>query len=268
MRSSATTLRDRADGWLLTNTREAMIDQPAEHEPYAYVLNNPASMIDPSGLYTCPACTGTGPDICDLIPLFCYGGSEGGGGYGGGSGGGGRRGGGSNPANPGKPFVFSVTAYSTWLHTFQLQRTLLLTIPFDLLGNISGGIGAAPNNGTPSNPCSGASPGALDYSTTNAQQHILQNHTAGGKGPSIYSGDWVAIQALNGSTLSYGSLAPPAFQRSGTYALQWTSPGPGFPWNLIFTNNIGWGANGQPTPTNRLVVKTNCSTVITSYPVN
>jgi hypothetical protein len=126
----------------------------------------------------------------------------------------------------------------------------------------------APSNGTPSNPCSGASPGALDYSTTNAQQHILQNHTAGGKGPSIYSGDWVAIQALNGSTLSYGSLAPPAFQRSGTYALQWTSPGPGFPWNLIFTNNIGWGANGQPTPTNRLVVKTNCSTVITSYPVN
>jgi RHS repeat-associated protein len=84
------------------------LTNPQSFNRYTYALNNPANLTDPSGLYTCPACSGP-IDLCFFEPLFCFGGSEGGGGYGGGKGGGGR-GPGSNPANPGKPFVFSVTA--------------------------------------------------------------------------------------------------------------------------------------------------------------
>jgi hypothetical protein len=117
----------------------------------------------------------------------------------------------------------------------------------------------------PMNPCSNANPAGLDYSSTNAQQHIMQNHSPGGKGPSFYAGDFTAIQALNGSTLLYGTLAPPAFQRTGTYTLQYSVPQP---FDFIgITLYIGTGQTGQLTSTNRLVVKTNCSTVITSYPV-
>jgi RHS repeat-associated protein len=84
------------------------LTNPQSFNRYTYTLNDPTSLMDPSGLYTCPACSGP-IDLCFFEPLFCFGGSEGGGGYGGGKGGGGR-GPGSNPANPGKPFVFSVTA--------------------------------------------------------------------------------------------------------------------------------------------------------------
>jgi len=136
----------------------------------------------------------------------------------------------------------------------------------------------APNNGTfqlakynPLNPCSNANPANLDYSqnlfkggTQNSMQHILQNHTPGGKGPSFYAGDWTAIQSLNGSTLNYGALGPT--QSLGTYTLQWSVPQP-FSW-LGITLHIGNGANGQLTTTNRLVVMSNCSTVVTSYPIN
>jgi hypothetical protein len=126
----------------------------------------------------------------------------------------------------------------------------------------------APNNANPINPCSTANPNNLDYSTTNAQQHILQNHTPGGKGPSFYVGDWTAISLFNQATLTQGYLAPPQFQRAGTYTLQWTAPPLMFPLNLIWPGPyIGTGQTGQQTGTNRLVVKTNCSTVITSYPV-
>jgi hypothetical protein len=95
------------------------------------------SMLDPSGLYTCPACSGPGPHICDLIPLFCYGGSEGGGGRAP-SGGGGI---GGKPANPGNPFTFKVDVIGTQIPNFALQRTLLLTIPFDVSEDVS-----APSN--------------------------------------------------------------------------------------------------------------------------
>jgi hypothetical protein len=140
--------------------------------------------------------------------------------------------------------------------------------------------GTAPSNGTlqyvkynPLNPCSNANPANLDYSqnlfnggTQNSQQHILQNHTPGGKGPSFHAGDWAAIQALNGSTLNYGALGPASTQSPGTYTLQWSVPQP-FDW-LGITLYIGNGANGQLTTTNRLVVMNNCSTVVTSYPVS
>jgi hypothetical protein len=128
----------------------------------------------------------------------------------------------------------------------------------------------------PSNPCSNADPFKLDYSqklykngTQTTQQHILQNHTVGGKGPSFYVGDWLAIKLFNASTLTDGNLAPPQFQRPGTYTLRWDAPPLPWPLNLIWPGSkIGWGQTGQPTSTNQFVVKTNCSTVITSYPVN
>jgi hypothetical protein len=126
----------------------------------------------------------------------------------------------------------------------------------------------------PRNPCSGANPNNLDYSqnlykggTQNTEQHILQNHTPGGKGPSFYVGDWTAIKLFNQATLSQGTLAPQQFQRAGTYTLRWSAPQLPWPLSMIWTNNIGWGATGQPTPTNQLTVKTDCKTAITSYPV-
>jgi RHS repeat-associated protein len=130
--------------WLAPDSYMGSYDvtNPQSMNRYAYALNNPTSFLDPSGLYTCPTCVGP-PDLCDFDPLFCFGGSEGGGGYGGGGGGG--RGGGSNPGNPGKPFVFSVTAYLIWLQTFQLQLATLTSIPFQ--PDSSAGLGAAPNNG-------------------------------------------------------------------------------------------------------------------------
>jgi hypothetical protein len=132
----------------------------------------------------------------------------------------------------------------------------------------------APSSGTSGNPCSGANPSNLDYSqnlykggTQNSQQHILQNHTPGGKGPSFYVGDFTGIKLFNQATLSLGTLAPPQFQSPGSYALQWSAPQLPYPLSLVFTNNIGYGQTGQPTPTNRLVVLANCKTVVTSYPV-
>lgn len=42
--------------------------------------------------------------------------------------------------------------------------------------------GVAPSNPTnPANPCSGANPNNLNYTAANGQQHIMQNHMAGGK---------------------------------------------------------------------------------------
>jgi hypothetical protein len=98
----------------------------------------------------------------------------------------------------------------------------------------------------------------------------MQNHMAGGKGPGIYAGDWTAIQLLNQATLTMGTRDPSQLLRDArqdTYTLQWSAPPMMWPLSLIFTNNIGWSSPGQPTPTNRLVVTTNCSTVVTSYPV-
>jgi hypothetical protein len=107
---------------------------------YGYVLNNPTGFIDPSGLFTLPDPPATDPSACD--DSFCDAGGGGGVGNAGGGGGGGE----TTPANPGNPFTFKVNVIGTLITNFALQRTLLLTIPFDLLGNIGGGIGA------PSNP--------------------------------------------------------------------------------------------------------------------
>lgn len=81
----------------------------------------------------------------------------------------------------------------------------------------------------------------------------------------MYAGDWTGIQALNASTLSFGTLAPPSFQRPGTYALQWDAPQP-FSWMGI-SNYIGFTQAGDLTTRNLLVVQSNCKSVVTSYPI-
>lgn len=88
----------------------------------------------------------------------------------------------------------------------------------------------------------------------------------GGKGPSFYAGDWAAITALNGSTLMYGWMAPPTYQRPGTYTLWWNQT-QWLKW-LGVTLYIGTDANGKLTTRNQLVVKTDCKTVVTSYTVS
>jgi hypothetical protein len=115
------------------------------------------------------------------------------------------------------------------------------------------------------NPCSGANAAALDYNANNAMNHIQNNHVNIGKPKSLYAGDWTGIQALNASTLSFGTLAPPSFQRLGTYALQWDAPQP-FSWMGI-SNYIGFTQAGELTTRNLLVVQSNCKSVVTSYPI-
>ena len=238
---------------------------PQSMNRYAYALNNPTSMLDPSGLYTLP----TGPcdpnySDCDpggpSNPIGCVSwGTQGCIPYPN-PGNPGNPGGGSGGGNPGPPFVFKVNATTTQITDLALQVARLEFVPF----------GVAPNNGSPANPCSGANPNNLNYTAANGQQHIMQNHMAGGKGPGIYAGDWTAIQLLNQATLTMGTQPPSQLlrdARQNTYTLQWTAPPMIWPLSLIFTNNIGWSTPGQPTPTNRLVVTTNCSTVVTSYPI-
>jgi hypothetical protein len=105
-------------------------------------LNNSTSLLDPSGLYTLPD-----PPTNDPVPcgdgVLCF--SGGGGGFPGSGGGGG----GTPPANPGNPFTFRVNVVGTLITNFALQRTLLLTIPFDLQWTMLGGIGAPGNPQVP-----------------------------------------------------------------------------------------------------------------------
>jgi hypothetical protein len=120
-------------------------------------------------------------------------------------------------------------------------------------------------NTSSANPCSNANAATLDYQAANGQDHITDNHVGGGKtGKSVYHGDWTAIKALNSATLSFG-YAPPNLQRPGTVTLQWLAPQP-LQWMGI-SNYIGWDPSGNLTITNRLVVLSDCQTVVTSYPV-
>jgi len=220
-------------------------NNPQSFNRYVYAKNNPTSSFDPSGLDEME----DGDGDCDN-----WGCAEGGGGGGGACGP--TDGSCVNTTTDPDPPVDPGPDPDPGIGIGGYQTTASPTSP------------TAPNNANPINPCSTANPNNLDYLTTNAQQHILQNHTPGGKGPSFYVGDWTAISLFNQATLTQGYLAPPQFQRAGTYTLQWTAPPLMFPLNLIWPGPyIGTGQTGQQTGTNRLVVKTNCSTVITSYPV-
>jgi RHS repeat-associated protein len=127
------------------------LTNPQSFNRYSYALNNPSSLVDPSGLFTLP----TGP--CDPSISNCnpgYGPSNPPGCISWGTQGcipdpnpgppntGGGSSGGGGTANPGKPFTFKVNASSTVLPTFQLQVAALEFIPFGSQ-NVIGGLGAA-----------------------------------------------------------------------------------------------------------------------------
>ncbi len=127
---------------------------------YTYGLNNPTSLVDPSGLFSLP--TGCGPDNsgCDEGPsnppdCVAWGtegcipypsGDPGSGGSNGGSSGSS----GSAPVNPNNPFTFKVNVLATRFRDVAMQAAILESVPLLWFDGIGSGFGA-PSTGCPPN---------------------------------------------------------------------------------------------------------------------
>jgi RHS repeat-associated protein len=143
----------------------------------------------------------------------------------------------------GQPFVFSVYAYAPNNGTFQLVSQ--------------------------TQPCSANPVNAftLDYSqllynggTQSTQAHIMQRHgNTGLPGVSQYFGNFSQIQNINAATYLFGNQA----LQGTSVVFQYTFPQPLAP---VATMHLGTDAAGQHTSSNRLITKSDCRTVVTSYP--
>ena len=134
--------------------------------------------------------------------------------------------------------------------------------------------GLAPNNGmfqlvSQTQPCSANPVNAftLDYSqllynggTQSTQAHIMQRHgNTGLPGVSQYFGNFSQIQNINAATYLFGNQA----LQGTSVVFQYTFPQPLAP---VATMHLGTDAAGQHTSSNRLITKSDCRTVVTSYP--
>jgi len=116
------------------------VTNPQSMNRYVYVLNNPTSLVDPSGLEDEQAC-GSDED--------CVGSGDGSGEDGGGA----FAGGNDIPVNPGDPFIIPIDAPAPGVSDFELLYELPPSQVFSglpaVVGGGSGRRGPAPNNGTP-----------------------------------------------------------------------------------------------------------------------
>jgi len=109
----------------------------------------------------------------------------------------------------------------------------------------------------------------LDYSqllykkgTQSTKDHIIERHMYGTtSGTSqYYAPTFDGVMGLDALTYLFGAETYDA--TTNTFAFVWT-----FPQITPGGNHIGTDASGNETATNRLIVKADCKTVITSYPV-
>ena len=106
----------------------------------------------------------------------------------------------------------------------------------------------------------------LDYSqllykggTQSAQDHIIERHMSGTVGVSqYYSDNFVTVQNANIYTFLFGSQTV----QGNSVVFDVT-----FPQLLPGGNHIGKDPSGGETATNRLVLRSDCKTVVTSYPI-
>ena len=233
----------------------AGLGNPGSWNRYAYTSGDPVNKNDPRGLEECLDCIGDdggGGGGCDpSLDSGCSPGLPGQQGILPGDGGSG----GGVPVDPG--------LLAMWVLLFQTS------------GSGGGGGGAPPKPTTPH--CDQSlltllSTFSLDYSqllykkgTQTTMDHIIQRHMNGTtSGTSQYYGtSFWQVENLNDDTYFFGSQTydPTASTIDFTFNtatfFAWTGK----------TIYIGTDRSGAPTATNLLILKTDCKTVVTSYPI-